>query len=141
MKKLVIVFSVVAVMSSCQHSARQEARLEAATADSLAREAEIQQAKQATIDSMRIAQLEEELAAKEREEANRANQPATVVVQQRKGMNNTAKGALIGAGVGAATGALVSKKRGQGALIGGAVGAGGGAATGAVIDNRKKRRN
>jgi uncharacterized membrane protein len=34
------------------------------------------------------------------------------------------KSTLIGAGVGAVTGAAVSKKRGKGALIGGAVGAG-----------------
>lgn len=36
------------------------------------------------------------------------------------------KNALIGAGVGAATGAVVSKKRAKGAVIGGAVGAGAG---------------
>ena len=36
------------------------------------------------------------------------------------------KNTLIGAGVGAATGAVVSKKHGKGALIGGAVGAGAG---------------
>lgn len=36
------------------------------------------------------------------------------------------KSALIGAGVGAVTGAAVSKKRAKGAVIGGAVGAGAG---------------
>jgi uncharacterized membrane protein len=36
------------------------------------------------------------------------------------------KNALIGAGVGAATGAVVSKKHAKGAVIGGAVGAGAG---------------
>jgi YMGG-like Gly-zipper len=48
------------------------------------------------------------------------------------------KGAVIGAGVGAATGAIVSKKKGEGAIIGGLVGAGVGAGTGAIIDDKKK---
>ena len=59
-------------------------------------------------------------------------------VEKKKGWSNTAKGAVIGAGVGAATGAIVSKKKGQGAIIGGLVGAGVGAGTGAIIDEKKK---
>lgn len=59
---------------------------------------------------------------------------------QKKGWSNTAKGALIGAGVGAVSGALISKKKGEGALIGGAAGAGVGAGTGAIIDANKKKK-
>lgn len=60
----------------------------------------------------------------------------------RRRMNNTAKGALIGAGAGAITGAAVSKNnRGKGAIIGGAVGAAAGAITGRAIDKKKENQD
>ncbi|WP_431245042.1 hypothetical protein ACQ9BO_00155 [Flavobacterium sp. P21] len=46
----------------------------------------------------------------------------------------------MGAGVGATTGAIVSKKKGEGAIIGGLAGAGVGAGTGAIIDSNKKKK-
>ena len=114
---------------------------------------EIEKAKQASIDSMKTAieqqrvvdSMEAELA-RVNEEKEAAQNSKTVVVNntttqaapRRKGMSNTAKGALIGAGVGAATGAIVSKKKGTGAIIGGLAGAGVGAGTGAIIDEKKK---
>ncbi len=114
---------------------------------------EIEKAKQASIDSMKTAieqqrvvdSMETELA-RVNEEKEAAQNSKTVVVNntttqaapRRKGMSNTAKGALIGAGVGAATGAIVSKKKGTGAIIGGLAGAGVGAGTGAIIDEKKK---
>jgi hypothetical protein len=61
------------------------------------------------------------------------------VEQKRKGWSSTAKGAVIGAGVGAVTGAVIDKKHhGEGAIIGGLAGAGVGAGTGAIIDGKKK---
>ena len=56
------------------------------------------------------------------------------------GMNNTAKGGLIGAGGGAALGALVGKMAGNtavGAAIGTAVGAGAGVLIGRKMDKAK----
>lgn len=50
----------------------------------------------------------------------------TVTHETKTGWSKKKKGAVIGAGVGAATGAIVSKKRVKGAIIGGAVGAGAG---------------
>ena len=50
----------------------------------------------------------------------------TTTVETKKGMSQPAKGALIGAAVGAGTGLLIGKKKGKSALIGGAVGAGAG---------------
>ncbi|MEO6406891.1 MAG: glycine zipper domain-containing protein [Ferruginibacter sp.] len=51
------------------------------------------------------------------------------------------KNAIIGAGAGAVTGAVVSKNhRGKGALIGGAVGAAGGYAWGKHQDKKKGRK-
>ncbi len=44
----------------------------------------------------------------------------------RTGMSHKKKGTLIGAGAGAATGAVISKNKSKGAIIGGAVGAGAG---------------
>ena|SRR5438093_12873033 len=53
-------------------------------------------------------------------------QEKTTKVKTSKGWSHRAKDAAIGAGVGAVTGAVVSKKHGKGAVIGGAVGAGAG---------------
>jgi hypothetical protein len=50
------------------------------------------------------------------------------------------QGALIGAGVGAVSGAIINKNnRGKGAIIGGVIGAGIGAGTGVIIDNKQKK--
>jgi hypothetical protein len=59
--------------------------------------------------------------------------------QQRKGWSAKAKGAAIGAGVGALSGALIGKRKGTGALIGAGVGALAGLGTGAIIDKRNGR--
>lgn len=61
--------------------------------------------------------------------------------EKKKGLNNAAKGAIIGLGTGAAAGAIIGKEnRGKGAIIGGVAGAIGGAVGGAVLDNRKKNK-
>ncbi len=116
---------------------------------------EIEKAKQASIDSVKTAieqqrvvdSMETELA-RVNEEKVALESKKTVVVNnstttqstttKKKGWSNAAKGAVIGAGVGAATGAIVSKKKGTGAIIGGLAGAGVGAGTGAIIDSKKK---
>lgn len=74
--------------------------------------------------------------------SSRSTNPSTPVsyASTKKKMGNVAKGAIIGAGVGAVTGAVVSKKKGQGAIIGGVVGAGAGAGVGAVIDKKQKQK-
>ena len=93
--------------------------------------------KQRIIDSMKIeaAKIEKE---KEVVVVNNAASPSSTTTK-KKGWSGAAKGAVIGAGVGAATGAIVSKKKGEGAIIGGLVGAGVGAGTGAIIDDKKKK--
>ncbi|MBS3913021.1 MAG: glycine zipper 2TM domain-containing protein [Bacteroidetes bacterium] len=58
--------------------------------------------------------------------------------KKKKGLSNTAKGAMIGAGAGAIAGAVISKKKVKGAVIGGVVGAAAGAGVGILIDKRKK---
>lgn len=67
-------------------------------------------------------------------------QTTPVAVKKKKGMSTPVKGALIGAGVGAVTGAVVSKKKVKGAVVGAVVGAGAGAATGVIIDKRNEKK-
>ena len=122
--------------------------------------ADMKKAKQASIDSMKVAIEQQKVMdsmktemAKIKEEQRVESQKVVVVHQQaangntattttttkKKGWSATAKGAVIGAGVGAATGAIVSKKKGEGAIIGGLAGAALGTGTGAVIDSKNKK--
>lgn len=107
--------------------------------------------KQAIIDSMNALQAQRQEAEKwedlEKTEATNhthtvASAPAPAVAQApaKKKWSHTAKGALVGAGTGAITGAIVNKKRVEGALIGSVIGAGVGAGTGAIVDHTVKKR-
>lgn len=67
-------------------------------------------------------------------------QPAPVVQQQKRGWSAKAKGAVIGAGVGAASGAIINKRnRGVGAIIGAVGGAAAGTGIGAILDRKNGR--
>ena len=60
--------------------------------------------------------------------------------EAKKGWSKTAKGAVVGAVVGAGTGAVVNKRnRAVGAVIGGAAGAGAGAIIGNELDKKDGR--
>ena len=62
------------------------------------------------------------------------------VAPRKRGWSAKAKGAVIGAGAGAITGAVIDRKnRGAGAVIGGLLGAGAGTGVGAIIDKKKGR--
>lgn len=67
-----------------------------------------------------------------------ATTTTTTTTKQKKGWNAKTKGAIIGAGAGAITGAMVDKKKGEGAIIGGILGAGTGIGVGAIIDKKQK---
>jgi hypothetical protein len=134
MKMLSIIFLTL-VFVSCQNQQKEDVnKAKKASIDSMKTEI----IKQKTIDSMQleITKIKEE--SEQPQNVTVVNQPATTTTAKKKGWSGTAKGAVIGAGVGAATGAIVSKKKGQGAIIGGLVGAGVGAGTGAIIDDSKK---
>lgn len=64
----------------------------------------------------------------------------TTTTTQKKGWSAKAKGAVIGAGAGAVTGAMIDKRKGEGAIIGGILGAGAGLGTGAIIDAEQKKK-
>lgn len=152
MKKVFAGLAIVTAMAACNSNT--------------SREAEIQQAKQFTIDSMKAVAAQQEEEAKEaernrntstytgtRRSGNTAgrtttyrsySEPATTAstrdAHDRPGWSNKAKGAVVGGVVGAVTGAAVSKdKKAKGAVIGGVVGAAGGYGVGAILDNKKKR--
>lgn len=65
----------------------------------------------------------------------------TATTTKKKGWTGATKGAIIGAGVGAVSGALIDGNKAEGALVGGALGAGAGAGTGAIIDKANKKKN
>ncbi len=131
--KIIYFFILAITLFSCKDksaTAIQEAKQ--TSIDSM----KIEVAKQKVIDSMNI----ELVKIKQQKEVVYVNQNTTTTATpaKKKGWSNTAKGAVIGAGVGAATGAIISKKKGEGAIIGGLAGAGIGAETGAIIDSKKK---
>jgi regulator of protease activity HflC (stomatin/prohibitin superfamily) len=105
--------------------------------------------KKAVVDSMNavMAKREEEVreqneAEKRQTEANRAvvQNSAAPQTTKKKKWSHTAKGAVVGAGTGAVTGALINKNRAEGAIVGTLIGAGVGAGTGAIVDNSKKKK-
>lgn len=137
MKNLFYIAVIAVVFSACKDTAAENVALEQQREiDSMKvvmKQQEEEATKQKTIDSMNAI-----VAASEAKAV--ANNTAPVTAEQKKkGWSATAKGAVIGAGAGAITGAVVSKKKGQGAIIGGLAGAAVGAGTGAIIDGKKKK--
>lgn len=150
MKAVISMLFAASVMVACNtQSDKQEALLkqQQKTIDSM----RVAMEKQAIIDSMNALQAQREEAEKwedlEKNEATNHTQAAASAPAQpvaaapaKKKWSHTAKGALVGAGTGAITGAIVNKKRVEGALIGTVIGAGVGAGTGAIVDHSVKKR-
>src|SRR5947207_8720715 len=125
MKKIILFLISLAVLSGCNNksdNAHDVQKSQQITIDSI----KAVNIKQKTIDSMK----ERNRIHVERTPQNSAitTTPVTPVTttstttKKKKGWSNTAKGAVIGAGVGAVTGAIIDKKHpGQGAVIGGAI--------------------
>lgn len=156
MKKIIFIAIGAIAISSCGNNEAELARLQQQrSVDSMKMVMEQQQleiARQKTIDSMTAVVAAKEAAAR----ANRnyrssgstqyvqsnsgRNEPVPTPEAKRKGWSGAAKGAVIGAGVGAVSGALIDNKKGRGAIIGGVAGAGIGAGTGAIVDDAKKKK-
>lgn len=145
MKSIVLIFSAVCFLFACDSGSKSESealRAKQATIDSMQNVL----AKKAVVDSMNavMADREEKLKAQNEENDKQSvanNNVAPVAAQKKKGWSHTAKGAVVGAGTGAVTGALVNKKRAEGAIVGTLIGAGVGAGTGALVDRSKKKKN
>ncbi|WP_293874252.1 glycine zipper family protein [Flavobacterium sp.] len=138
MKNLVIILAAVSILVACKNTDKQGVVIDEShktTIDSMKRVAE----KQHIIDSMKVV---EQKVVKQKEVVvvhdQQAAQPGETTHKRRK-WSGAAKGAVIGAGVGAITGAAISKNKAEGAIIGGLAGAGLGAGTGAIIDDKKKK--
>jgi hypothetical protein len=134
MKKLIMITIFSFALVSCKNTDTKGVVLDdvhQTTIDSMKSVAE----KQHIIDSMTMVNNNSQ---KQKEVVVVHDQQATAATPKRKKWSRAAKGAVIGAGVGAITGALVDKKHGEGAIIGGLAGAGLGAGTGAIIDDSKK---
>lgn len=149
--KVVLFILIASVIVSCQNQGKMEMQSKQASVDSVkkmtADSMNIAFEKQRVIDSMQIemAKIEEtkietqkEIVVVNRQSPSSATTTTSSTTTKKKGWSSTAKGAVIGAGVGAATGAIISKKKVQGAIIGGVAGAGIGAGTGAIIDGKKE---
>ncbi len=140
MRKFAVLFITILGFASCRNTSNEAGVADSrqATIDSMnavIEQQRIELARQQAIDSMKAVAAANEARTKTVYVNNTPVTPA-----QKKGWSNTAKGAAIGAGVGAITGAAVSKKKGEGAVIGGLGGAAVGAGTGAIIDAEKKKK-
>jgi len=106
----------------------------------------VNEVKQQVIDSMNTAKAKHRSSSREAGSYNSSTanttSPAatTTTAEKKKGWSHTAKGAVVGAGAGAVTGALINKDHLKGAAIGTVIGAGVGAGTGAIVDHAKKKK-
>ncbi len=154
MKNIMILFAAAVITVSCNNKAEQQAAEQQRQLDSIKTE----MARQRLVDSMNevAAAKKAELEARQRAQprtttvyhevdhtsSNSGSAPAsTTTTKQRKGIGPVAAGAIIGAGAGAVTGAMVDKQKGRGAIIGGVLGAGAGAGTGAIIKGEQKKKD
>ncbi|RAJ76697.1 outer membrane protein with glycine zipper [Chitinophaga dinghuensis] len=155
MRKVIVAVSAAVVLFSCKGQPDQAAIESAkkATIDSINN---VNLVKQQVIDSMNQAGHHHKKGASEAgyspatynapeegSSAATAATPAATTAKKKKGFgswSHTAKGAVVGAGAGAVTGAIVNKDHVKGAAIGTLIGAGVGAGTGAIVDHAKKKK-
>ena len=154
MKKVVYLCFMALLIIGCNSGAKQEEAVfqaKQAVLDSIVRadnDKKIEDIKKHITDSINLA-----TAAKHQQEkvviyknadggtsATTNNNTTTTEPTPKKGWSSKAKGAVIGAGVGAITGAMIDKKKGEGAVVGGLLGAGAGLGVGAIIDGKKKKQ-
>ncbi len=149
MKNLFLIPVLALTMLSCKDNADRaltyddEKQMAIDSMETVVQNEKIELAKQRAIDSMRMEAksnrpiVVQNVAAPQ----GQATQTQTTTTTERKGWSSAAKGAVIGAGVGAVSGAIIDKKKpAKGAVIGGLIGAGAGAGTGAIIDAEKKKK-
>ncbi len=123
--------------------------------DSMKAEAKIETAKQFTRDSLkdskkpklysekRISKSSPEsyVSTSSNSEVGSTPPPVSTSTKRKRRISRPVEGALIGAGVGAISGAIIDKNnRGRGAVVGGVIGAGVGAGAGVIIDNKQKKK-
>lgn len=151
MRNLVIaIASSALIFASCQSNDEKAAAIgdaKQATIDSMNA---VSVAKQQVIDSVNAEKAKHKSHSSQASNGSYSNSssadnsaasaPAATTTTKKKGWSHTAKGAVVGAGAGAITGALVNKDHLKGAAIGTVIGAGVGAGTGAIVDHAKKKK-
>ncbi len=148
MKKALAIVSLVVIAYSCGNNSQQPQQDAVQAAAVQAKQATLDSVnaanqKQKTIDSLKTIVAKESIKKEETQSTKTVTTSSTATAtpeHHKKGWNSTAKGAVIGAGAGGITGALVSKNKVAGAVVGTVLGAGAGAGTGAIIDHSKKKK-
>ncbi|WP_212005207.1 hypothetical protein [Chitinophaga sp. HK235] len=155
MKQIVLALATVVTLFSCSNnnSSDTAAAVEKAKKETIDSINAINVAKQQVIDSMNAvkhsahkgktmeAATPNSYAAPSTAAADNTPAPAPArVAKKKKGWSHTAKGAVVGAGAGAITGAIINPDHVKGAAIGTIIGAGVGAGTGAIVDHAKKKK-
>ncbi|RPD41738.1 glycine zipper domain-containing protein [Chitinophaga barathri] len=150
MKQLLAAVATSVVLFACQSRADNAAAIQSArkaAIDSMNTVNQVNIARQHVIDSMKAVNAKASRAGRNVSSGGNDvaaapvnNTTATPAPAKKKGWSHTAKGAVVGAGAGAITGAIVNKDRLKGAAIGTIIGAGVGAGTGAIVDHQKKKK-
>ncbi|MEO5591405.1 MAG: hypothetical protein ABIR15_20810 [Chitinophagaceae bacterium] len=138
MKHLFLLIMITSVLGACNSGAEKAAEVQKQkTIDSL----NTALAKQKVIDSMKL--VEQKIVKKNTQVQESSGDMTTTSSQpaKKKGWSHTAKGAVVGAGAGAITGAIINHNdRAKGAVIGTLIGAGVGAGTGLIVDKSVKKK-
>lgn len=151
MKQFFIAVAAAVVLASCAGNANNEAAIEAAKKATIDSINNVNVIKQQVADSINALNRHHSTrsASNENVAAAPANETAAPVAAapaetpKKKGWkswSHTAKGAVVGAGAGAVTGAIANPDRVKGAAIGAIIGTGVGAGTGAIVDHAKKKK-
>ncbi|SEW52653.1 YMGG-like glycine zipper-containing protein [Chitinophaga arvensicola] len=151
MKQILVALAVAVALFSCSSHAENAAAIESAKKATIDSMNNVNAIKKEVVDSMNALKSHR---THSRETAgtqynndgtpavanSEATAPAPAKKKGWKSWSHTAKGAVVGAGAGAVTGAIVNKDRVKGAAIGTLIGAGVGAGTGAIVDHSKKKK-
>ena len=140
MKHLFSFLMIASVLTACNSGAEKAAEIQRAkqkTIDSL----NIEMTKQRVIDSMKLVKAKAEKQNAQYVQSSGSYATTSTAPAKKKGWSHTAKGALVGAGTGAVTGAIINhNNRAEGAVIGTLIGAGVGAGTGLIVDKSVKKK-
>jgi len=140
MKYLFLLIMIASVLTACNSGAEKAAAAQKEkqkTIDSL----NTALVKQKVIDSMKLVQAKTVKKNTQVTQTSGNMESTTSEPAKKKGLNHTAKGAIVGAGTGAITGAIINHNdRVKGAAIGTIIGAGIGAGTGLIVDKSVKKK-
>jgi Glycine zipper 2TM domain len=140
MKYLFLLIMIASVLTACNSGAEKAAAAQKEkqkTIDSL----NTALVKQKVIDSMKLVQAKTVKKNTQVTQTSENMESTTSQPAKKKGLSHTAKGAIVGAGTGAITGAIINHDdRVKGAAIGTIIGAGIGAGTGLIVDKSVKKK-